>query len=157
MLVDLVACHCATGLTRSKSDGYTCRTVRKRLVDAGSNPASSTNTKTPTRLSWGFFFGARACCPVFLRVHAETCGPCPPHLQAGSASVKRLPCRSSGACAWSGLPPVFAPFCLAGWVRAKCLIFDPWVRQEGLAVAGADYWVHQISPYENSYGNRQIT
>ena len=27
---------------RLKSDDYTCRTVRKRLVDAGSNPASST-------------------------------------------------------------------------------------------------------------------
>jgi hypothetical protein len=37
------------------------------------------------------------------------------------------------------------------------LVFDPWVRQEGLAAAGADYWVHQISPYENSYGNRQTT
>lgn len=48
--------------------------------------APTTNTKTPTRLSWGFFLGARACCPVFLRVHAETCGPRPPHHQACSAS-----------------------------------------------------------------------
>jgi hypothetical protein len=29
-------------LTRLKSDDYTCRTVRKWLVDAGSIPASST-------------------------------------------------------------------------------------------------------------------
>ena len=59
--------------------------------------------------------------------------------------------------AWPGLPPAFAPFCLAGRCGAVGLVFDPWVRQEGLAAAGADYWAHQISPYENSYGNRQIT
>ena len=45
----------------------------------------TTNTKTPTRLSWGFFLGDRACCPVSLRVPAESCGPRPPHLLACSA------------------------------------------------------------------------
>lgn len=59
--------------------------------------------------------------------------------------------------AWPGLPPAFAPFCLASWCGAVGLVFDPWVRKEGLAAAGADYKGHQISPYENSYGNRQIT
>ena len=44
----------------------------------------STNTRTPTRLSWGFFLVDRACCPVFLRVPAETCGPRPTHHLAGS-------------------------------------------------------------------------
>jgi hypothetical protein len=29
-------------LARLKSDDYTCRTVRKRLMDGGSNPPSST-------------------------------------------------------------------------------------------------------------------
>ena len=42
MLVGSIACRCAIGLTRLKSDDYTCRTVRKWLVDAGSIPASST-------------------------------------------------------------------------------------------------------------------
>ena len=46
--------------------------------------------------------------------------------------------------AWTGLPPAFAPFCLAGRCGAVGLVFDPWVRQEGLAAAGADYWAHQI-------------
>ena len=59
--------------------------------------------------------------------------------------------------AWPGLPPAFAPFCLAGWSGAVGLVFDPWVRKEGLATAGADYWGHQISLYENSYGNCQTT
>lgn len=54
-------------------------------VDSVSIPFTSTICKTPTRLSWGFFLGDRACCPVFLRVHAETCGPRPLHYQAGSA------------------------------------------------------------------------
>ena len=59
--------------------------------------------------------------------------------------------------AWAGLSPTFAPFCLAGRCGAVGLVFDPWVREEGLAAAGADYLTHQISPYKNSYGNRQIT
>ena len=42
MLVAYIACRCAMYVTRPKSDDYTCRTVRKRLMDAGSNPASST-------------------------------------------------------------------------------------------------------------------
>jgi hypothetical protein len=58
-------------------------------------------------------------------------------------------------CAQTRLPPTFAPFSLAGRCGAVGLVFDPWVRQEGLAAAGADYWGHQISPYENSYGNCQ--
>ena len=45
MLVAYIACRCAMYLTRPKSDDYTCRTVRKRLMDAGSNPASSTIRK----------------------------------------------------------------------------------------------------------------
>ena len=45
----------------------------------------TTNTKTPTRLSWGFFLGDRAYCPVLLRATAESCGPRPPHLLACSA------------------------------------------------------------------------
>ncbi len=85
MLVCFIACRCAMDQTRLKSDDYTCRTVRKRLMDGGSNPPSSTNNKTPTRLSWGFFLGDRACCPVLLRVPAERCGPRPPHLLACSA------------------------------------------------------------------------
>ena len=85
MLVGFIACRCAMNLTRLKSDDYTCRTVRKWLVDAGSIPASSTILKIPTRLSWGFFLGDRASCPVFLRVHAETCGLRPLHGQTGSA------------------------------------------------------------------------
>ena len=58
---------------------------------------------------------------------------------------------------WPGLPPAFAPFSLTGRCGAVGLVFHPWVREEGLATASADYLVHQISPYENSYGNRQIT
>ena len=42
MLAGCVACRCATHTARSKSDDYTCRTVRKRLMDGGSNPPSST-------------------------------------------------------------------------------------------------------------------
>ena len=42
MLVWYIACRCAMYQTRLKSDDYTCRTVRKRLVDGGSNPPSST-------------------------------------------------------------------------------------------------------------------
>lgn len=38
-----------------KSAGYACRTVRRRLVDAGSNPASSTNTQNPNPHRLGFF------------------------------------------------------------------------------------------------------
>ncbi len=85
MLVGSIACRCAIDLTRLKSDDYTCRTVRKWLVDAGSIPASSTNTQSPTRLSWGFFSSFGACCPVLLRVHAETCGLRQPYHQACSA------------------------------------------------------------------------
>ena len=85
MLVGSIACRCAIGLTRLKSDDYTCRTVRKWLVDAGSIPASSTNTQSPTRLSWGFFSSVSACCPVLLRVRAETCGLRPLRGQTGSA------------------------------------------------------------------------
>lgn len=62
-----------------------CGFLRFSLADGSSNPHSSTICKTPTRLSWGFFLGDRACCPVFLRVHAETCGPRPLHYQTGSA------------------------------------------------------------------------
>jgi hypothetical protein len=52
----------------------------------GLEPGSTatTNTKTPTRLSWGFFLGDRAYCPVLLRVPAERCGPRSPHHLAGS-------------------------------------------------------------------------
>ena len=85
MLVGSIACRCAIGLTRLKSDDYTCRTVRKWLVDAGSIPASSTNTQSPTRLSWGFFSSVGASCPVLLRVRAEYCGLRQPHHQACSA------------------------------------------------------------------------
>ncbi len=85
MLVGSIACRCAIGLTRLKSDDYTCRTVRKWLVDAGSIPASSTNTQSPTRLSWGFFSSVGASCPVLLRVRAETCGLRPLRGQTGSA------------------------------------------------------------------------
>jgi hypothetical protein len=46
MLVGFIACRCAMNLTRLKSDDYTCRTVRKWLVDAGSIPASSTTCKS---------------------------------------------------------------------------------------------------------------
>jgi len=49
MLVDYIACRCAMYLTRLKSDDYTCRTVRKWLVDAGSIPASSTICKFKSR------------------------------------------------------------------------------------------------------------
>ena len=59
--------------------------LRRRLADAGSIPAGSTNTKTPTRLSWGFFSSVGAYCPVLLQVPAESCGPRPPHVLACSA------------------------------------------------------------------------
>ncbi len=59
---------------RLKSDGYTCRTVRRRLADGGSNPPSSTIHKTPTVLGWGFFLSVRNGSRVFARVLAETCG-----------------------------------------------------------------------------------
>ena len=67
MLVESIACRCAIGLTRLKSDDYTCRTVRKWLVDAGSIPASSTNTlkANPNRLA--FFC-------LLPRVCAGSCG-----------------------------------------------------------------------------------
>jgi hypothetical protein len=84
-LAGCAACRCAAQWARLKSDGYTCRTARRRLVDAGSNPASSTNTQSPTRLSWGFFSSLGAYCPVLLRVPAESCGPRPPHDLACSA------------------------------------------------------------------------
>ena len=45
----------------------------------------STNTQSPTRLSWGFFSSVSACCPVLLRVRAETCGLRPLRGQTGSA------------------------------------------------------------------------
>ena len=38
-----------------KPDGYTCRTGRGRFADAGSNPASSTNTQNPNPHRLGFF------------------------------------------------------------------------------------------------------
>lgn len=57
MLVGSIACRCAIGLTRLKSDDYTCRTVRKWLVDAGSIPASSTTHHLkPTFTGWLYFF-----------------------------------------------------------------------------------------------------
>ena len=40
----------------------------------GAIPAGSTNTETPTRLSWGFFLPDRAGSLVFFGVPAETCG-----------------------------------------------------------------------------------
>ena len=40
---------------RLKSDGYTCRTVRRRLADAGSNPASSTILKNQQGIRLVFF------------------------------------------------------------------------------------------------------
>ena len=61
MLVGVIAGRCAIGLTRLKSDDYTCRTVRKWLVDAGSIPASSTKRKLKSRLveqPSGFFYGS---------------------------------------------------------------------------------------------------
>jgi len=42
LLAFCIACHCAMQKARLKSDGYTCRTARRRFADAGSNPASST-------------------------------------------------------------------------------------------------------------------
>jgi len=42
VLAGCSACRCAVHLARLKSDDYTCRTVRKRLMDGGSNPPSST-------------------------------------------------------------------------------------------------------------------
>ena len=67
MLVAYIACRCAVYSMRLKSDDYTCRTVRKRLMDAGSNPASSTNTlkANPNRLA--FFC-------LLPRVCAGSCG-----------------------------------------------------------------------------------
>ena len=43
-----MACLCAAQWVRHQSDGYTCRTARRRLVDAGSNPASSTTLLSGT-------------------------------------------------------------------------------------------------------------
>ncbi len=62
---------------------YHARLSTKREFSSGQ--PSTTNTKTPTRLSWGFFLGDRACCPVLLRVPAESCGPRPPRVMACSA------------------------------------------------------------------------
>ncbi len=58
MLVGFIACRCAMNLMRLKSDDYTCRTVRKWLVDAGSIPASSTNTlkANPNRLAFFAYY-----------------------------------------------------------------------------------------------------
>ena len=50
-----------------------------------SGQPSTTNTQSPTRLSWGFFSSVGASCPVLLRVRAETCGLRPLRGQTGSA------------------------------------------------------------------------
>ena len=68
MLVESIACRCAIGLTRLKSDDYTCRTVRKWLVDAGSIPASSTIHGGQTN-SVPLFFSC--CAPVLARFLAR--------------------------------------------------------------------------------------
>ena len=66
MLAFCIACHCAMQKARLKSDGYTCRTVRRRLADAGSNPASSTISAKPNCSQLGFSFAqlmAAQCVP----------------------------------------------------------------------------------------------
>ena len=74
LLASFTACRCAVRGARSKTDGYTCRTARRRLADGGSNPPSSTTIEAPTVLSWGFFSSDSDCSRVFARVLAETCG-----------------------------------------------------------------------------------
>ncbi len=54
-------------------------------VGISSIPPITTIIQTPTRPSWGVFLGGRACCAVFLRVRAESCGLRRPHHRAGSA------------------------------------------------------------------------
>jgi len=56
MLVGFKACRCAMNLMRLKSDDYTCRTVRKWLMDAGSIPASSTICKGSEFIPSPFFW-----------------------------------------------------------------------------------------------------
>ena len=53
--------------------------------EVNQRPQCTTNTPSPTRLSWGFFSSVSACCPVLLRVRAETCGLRPLRGQTGSA------------------------------------------------------------------------
>ena len=53
--------------------------------EVNQSPQCTTNTPSPTRLSWGFFSSVSACCPVLLRVRAETCGLRPLRGQTGSA------------------------------------------------------------------------
>jgi hypothetical protein len=52
-----------------------------------------------------------------------------------------------------GLSPLLASFFLTVWCRTVGVVFDAWVWLERLATAGANFGAHQISPYENSYGN----
>jgi hypothetical protein len=59
MLVWYIACRCAMYQARLKSDDYTCRTVRKRLVDGGSNPPSSTIHKGSEILRALFLLGLK--------------------------------------------------------------------------------------------------
>ncbi len=55
MLASFTACRCAVREVRSKSDGYTCRTARRRLADGGSNPPSSTTIQKTNRSRLVFF------------------------------------------------------------------------------------------------------
>ena len=91
MLVGFIACRCAMNLTRLKSDDYTCRTVRKWLVDAGSSPASSTNTlkANPNRLAF-FCLLPRVCAGScgFLRTAERA-------ISAGGVSVDLVPEHST--------------------------------------------------------------
>ena len=52
--------------------------------DAGSIPAAH-QYQNPNSSELVFFLCDRACCPMLLRVRADTCGLCHPHYQAGSA------------------------------------------------------------------------
>ena len=67
LLASCIACHCAMQKARLKSDGYTCRTVRRRLADAGSNPASSTIKRKTNPSGLAFFC-------LLPRVCAGSCG-----------------------------------------------------------------------------------
>jgi len=62
------------GGVRTKSESYACRTVWRRLADAGSIPAGSTTTPAPTTLGRSFFSSCRAEGRVVARVGAEGCG-----------------------------------------------------------------------------------
>jgi len=71
---------------RSKSDDYTCRTARKRLVDGGSNPPSSTTIQKTNHSRLVFF------CPY---------PPVPARVQA---SLRRTPLsRTPGSGSFSVL------------------------------------------------------